>query len=189
MEYYSKCILWIKPLAWLAVLSSGCHAGVVRWWLELNSWELAGLLSLCLATKIPHAVSPHGPGWTSTAWQPRGSGTAYTDTCAPTQGSGPYSLSLASIASYEASLAPHSLGYEQVAIPLKIQERAIRFYLFLRKWQDSSIAYVIAVASLENMISHRQIQIWVCTYRCLNLLNVLIIGHTHTHTHVSQSMV
>ena len=85
-----------------------------------SSWELAGLLSLHLATKILHAVSAHGPSWTFTAWQPQGGGPGYADTCAPARGSVPYSLSLASIGRRAASLPPHSLGYEQVAVPLRI---------------------------------------------------------------------
>ena len=77
------------------------------------------------------------------------------DTCAPARGLGPYSPSLVSIATYTAPFQAHSLGYEQVKIPLRIKERAIRLYLFLRKWQDSSIAYGIVVASLENIVSPR----------------------------------
>lgn len=133
--------------------------GVMQVWSDggwnQSSWELAGLLSPQLATKILHVVSPHGPGWTFSAGQPWVSGTAYMDTRVPTWGLGLHSLSFSSIATYAASLPAHSLGYEPVEIPLRIKERAVRLYLFLRKWQYSSIAYDIVVAFLENTISHR----------------------------------
>lgn len=53
------------------------------------------------------------------------------------------------------SLLPHFIGYEQITVPLRIKERGIGLYPFLRKWQSSRTACVIVIVCLENTVTDK----------------------------------